>query len=765
MMSIRFIVPAMLIVLTGARVSGQVPVGKWRTHLPYHSANIVMVTSDKVFCSSTGGLFTYGLEDNSIEKLSKTDGLSDNGIEAMCWSEADGAAVLAYDNANLDILRGNQIINISDIMKKQIPGDKTVYGIYFREGKAYLSCGFGIVVLDLQKLEITETYYIGDNGEHLKINQITSDDTFFYAATDQGVRRAEIDNPFLIDFNSWELVGGLTDPLGSYPGVASMNGRLFVVYAGPEEEQIYYSDGPYSTFLPLEAMDCNELRKSSDHLLFSGESGVKIMDGDFNFVDQYDEGRPRSAILDREGVLWIADNGRGLVRVDPQGSERVIIPDGPLSSVTFDIASQEGIVYTVAGGVTATFNNIFRAGVLQVFREQDWSYNFTQDVRDLVSIAIDPEDPEHLFAASWGYGLVEYRSRQIVEVYNETNSSLQNAVPGQNVIRIGGVVYDDDYNLWMTNTGVSQPLSVLKRDGSWNSYRLNGLLSAYPALGEIIYTRDGHLWGIIPKGNGLFALNMNGTPDDTDDDEYRQVSIVDKNGRVITNDVFALAEDDNGNLWLGTNQGILVIYSPGQLFNNGSVIAQEIVVPRNDGTGLGDPLLQTEKVTCIEVDGANRKWIGTADGGAFLVSENGFEQIYNFNTSNSPLLSNSISAIGVDGVSGEVFFGTDKGIISFRGTATEGATTYENVKVFPNPVRETYEGPIAISGLLAETTVKITDISGNLVNEVESFGGQAIWDGKDFRGNRVSTGVYLVFLANNDRSRLQAHVTKILFIR
>ena len=765
--SIPIVLAIILSVIAHFRLNGQVQVGQWRTHLPYQSANIVMVTSEKAFCSTTGGLFTYNLGDNSVEKLSKTGGLSDNGIEAMRWSAEDGAAVLAYENANLDIIRGNEIINIPDIMKKQLPGDKSVYDIYFLDGKAYLSCGFGIVVLDLEKLEITETYYIGDDGDQLKINQITSDDNWFYAATDQGVRRAPVDHPFLIDFNTWEVMADLPDPSGIFTGAAQLNGRVFIVYRDAEgDETVYYREGTWQELTMLSGLDCNEIRRSGDHLLFSGEDGVKIMSGDFLVVDQYAAGRPLSATLDAEGVLWIADNGRGLVRVPPGGEEQIIKPDGPFSSFAFDIASQNGIVYTVVGGVSATWNNVFRKGILQIFEEEDWRYNYTQEVRDLISIATDPGDPGRLFAASWGYGLVEYRDGKIEEIYNETNSSLQNAVPGQNVVRVGGVVYDDEGNLWMTNTGVAEPVSVFKPDGTWKSFRVEGLLTGFPALGELIHTSAGHLWGIIPKGNGMFALNMNGTPDDTGDDEYHLVSVLDENGRVITNDVFALAEDQNGNLWLGTNQGILVIYSPELLFDGGTVIAQEIVVPRNDGTEYGDPLLETEKVTCIEVDGSNRKWIGTSDGGAFLVSENGMEQIYNFNTGNSPILSNSISDIGIDGVTGEVFFGTDKGIISFRGTATEGAVNYENVKVFPNPVRETYHGPIAISGLMRQTTVKITDISGNLVNELESFGGQAIWDGTDFRGNRVATGVYLLFLANDENRQVtDAHVTKILFIR
>lgn len=750
-------------VILSLPLAGQVGIGEWRTHLPYQNTNRVMVTDDKVFCSSTGGLFYYNLDDNTVETLSKTDGLSDNGVEAMDWNSDEQMAVLAYSNANIDILRGNQIINIPDIMKKPIPGDKSVYDIYFIGEKAYLSCGFGIVVLDLQKFEITETYYIGDNGDQLKVNQVSSDGTWLYAATDEGIRRAELSNPFLIDFNSWELVTNLPDPDGKYSGIAHLNGRIFVVYDNPgeQEDRVYYYDGSWREGPENLHQVYWEIRRSGAHLIFTGEEGIRVMSQDFLVMDNYDEGSPRSAIQDENGALWIADYGRGLVRFE-NNEEQLIRPNGPFSGIAYRMASGGSRLYTVSGGVTATYNNVFRSGILQYFSEEIWRSNIRYNFQDLISVVVDPSDPDHVFAASWGYGLVEYVGGQPQEIYRELNSSLQNARSTGDVVRIGGLAYDSDANLWMTNTGVSEPISVLKNDGTWKSFRADGKLSDFGALGEVLVTGEGHLWGIIPKGGGLFAIDFNGTIEDEEDDDYRLVSVVDENGRIITNEVFSFAEDLNGNIWLGTNQGILVLYSPGRLFSNGELFAREIIVPRDDGTIYGDPLLQTEKVTAIEVDGSNRKWIGTADGGAFLVSENGFQQIYNFNTGNSPILSNSISDICVQGETGEVFFGTEKGIISFKGTATTGAASYADVKVYPNPVRETYNGPIAISGLVAETTVKITDISGNLVNELNSFGGQAIWDGTDFNGNRVATGTYLLFLAN--REATAAHVAKILFI-
>jgi hypothetical protein len=195
---------------------------------------------------------------------------------------------------------------------------------------------------------------------------------------------------------------------------------------------------------------------------------------------------------------------------------------------------------------------------------------------------------------------------------------------------------------------------------------------------------------------------------------------------------------------------------------DGSVYAQEILIPRDDGSGYADPLLGTQVVTAIEVDGANRKWLGTSGGGVYLVSADGLEELEQFNANNSPLLSNVIADICVDGQTGEVFFGTDKGIISYKGEAMEGSSAYSNVVVYPNPVRETYEGPVAIKGLLENTTVKISDMGGNLVFETESLGGQAVWDGTNFNGQRVATGVYMIFLSNTDGSL--SHVTKVLFI-
>jgi hypothetical protein len=740
----------------------QIPMGQWRTHLPYQFCTLSEATAGKVYCSATGGLFSYNLEDNSVEKISKVDGLSDNGVSAMRWASDSETLILAYQNSNIDIIRGETVVNLPDIMKKQIPGDKTIYDIYFIGQKAYLSTGFGIVVLNLVKDEILETYYIGDNGEALKVNQLTSDGTFLYAATDQGIRKALPSDPFLVDYNSWTLVDDIPNFGGAFSNIASFNQALFASYDDPADvqDEVYYNTGSsWNSYTAFTGKTCHEILNQGAILSVVGDSLVDLISPDFLVVRQFTVTQPRSASIDENGDIWIASFGGGLV-TDQGGGQWSIRPNGPSSISVFDMEASQNILYAVQGGVTAIWGNRFRSASLQTFAEQQWTTRSNWEDRDLITLALDPADPTHVYAGSWGWGLVEF-TQQGIQRYNETNSSLQTIIPGK-YVRIGGVAFDQDGNLWMTNSNVPEPISVLKPDGNWKSFRVNNLLSDYNTLGKILVSQAGHIWAIVPRGNGLFAMDNNYTVDDTSDDLYRKVSVEDRFGKVITNDVRSMAEDQNGNLWLGTNQGILVMYSPYRLFTDGELFAQPILIPRNDGSGLADPLLGTQIVTTIEVDGANRKWLGTAGGGVYLVSEDGVNQIHQFNSMNSPLLSDNIIDICVDGVSGEVFFGTDKGIISFKGDALSGSDVYNNVVVYPNPVRETYEGPVAIKGLVAQTNVKITDMGGNLVFETESLGGQAIWDGTNFRGERVATGVYMIYLASPDGSF--SHVSKLLFI-
>jgi len=293
----------------------------------------------------------------------------------------------------------------------------------------------------------------------------------------------------------------------------------------------------------------------------------------------------------------------------------------------------------------------------------------------------------------------------------------------------------------MSNGYSSEPVVVLSAEGNWVSHETSSIGGpGSNLLGRFVINQSDHKWFIRERGGGILVYDDNATPEDHSDDQAKTINTNIGSGNLPTNDVYSIAEDLNGEIWVGTQEGICVFYSPGAVFSNGNFDAQRILLEQDGNIQI---LLETEAVLSIAVDGANRKWLGTQSSGVFLMSSDGTKEIHHFTSENSPLPSNTVQSIAVDGESGEVFFGTELGLVSFRGTATDGLSTNQCYKVFPNPVRENYEGPIAITGLVRNTNVKITDLVGNLVFETTSEGGQAIWDGRNTKGERVSTGVYL----------------------
>jgi ligand-binding sensor domain-containing protein len=364
----------------------------------------------------------------------------------------------------------------------------------------------------------------------------------------------------------------------------------------------------------------------------------------------------------------------------------------------------------------------------------------------------DPENKNHLFVSTWGWGLLEYENNVLVKQYTETNSPLQTIIAGQPYVRICGLALDKSKNLWITQTEVPGSIKVLKPDGNWI---VNPVTIDAPTIGDIIITKTGHKWIVLPRGHGLFILDDNNTPDIFTDDRYKKMLVEDKDNKVISS-VYCIAEDLDGSVWVGTDQGPLIYYNP-------DINAFRIKIPRNDGSGLADYMLGTEIITSIVVDGANRKWLGTFSSGAYLLSPDGTIMVKNHNEQNSPILSNSIVSMAIDNKSGDVWFGTSKGIQSVRGDATKGEEKFTNVFTFPNPVREDFTGNVTITGLMRDSQISITDVSGNLVYETVSDGGQATWDLKTYNGRHVATGVYLVFCASPDGSK--SFVTKMLVIR
>jgi hypothetical protein len=278
---------------------------------------------------------------------------------------------------------------------------------------------------------------------------------------------------------------------------------------------------------------------------------------------------------------------------------------------------------------------------------------------------------------------------------------------------------------------------VLKPDGTWRSF---DEVCGFEILMDVVVDGSGYKWiRVGDAGAGLLLFDEGDMEDDTDD---RCQFFSSGNSNLQTNDVTSLAVDLDGDVWVGTTAGIVIFECGSNAFDDECNGSRRIVIGED-----GNPayLFETERIEAIEVDGANRKWVGTSTG-VYLLSDNGEDELLYFNEDNSPLLDNTIYDIACNQQTGEVFFATNKGIVSYQSDAVEGGRTHqESFEVFPNPVRPEYDGPITIRGFSRDATVKITDVSGKLVYETTALGGQVIWDGKDYNGRRASTGVYLVF--------------------
>ena len=394
---------------------------------------------------------------------------------------------------------------------------------------------------------------------------------------------------------------------------------------------------------------------------------------------------------------------------------------------------------------------------------------------DFVDILAHPQNKSHFFVASYGLGLYEFRDDRLIRHYNAENSGVETLFPNSSdpteyylYNRVDGLCYDKSGNLWFLNRGTNT-VKYLDSNGNFHTMNYKEINEANTPQDIIIDKRNANLkWVLSPRhvnsnSTSVFVFNDNGTLTDLSDDQTRLfLSFYDQDGNHLNPTNFrCMAQDNNGVMWIGTSSGPILLENSSRIFNP-EYRATRIKIPRNDGTNLADYLLESEQINAIAIDGGNRKWIGTETSGVFLISEDGLETIHHFRAENSPLLSNTIQSIGINEQTGEVFFGTANGLISYQSDATTGNDKFKNVHAFPNPVRPDYHGMITITGLMDDSIVKITDLNANVVFGTTSNGGTATWDGTRKGGKRVATGVYLVMCFSKDGK--QKATTKILFI-
>jgi hypothetical protein len=745
-------------------LEAQTPVGSWSDHLTYNTAKSIAVGSGQVYASTGSSIIVYDKEFAELKKMSRINDLTETGINTIAWSEENKTLIIAYSSTNIDLVKNSIIYNIPDIDRKYFPGKKEINRIRTSGKYAFLACSFGIVVVDLTKREIYDTWKPGSGSNAAEVWDISFGNGKIYAATVNGVYSADISNPGLSFFGNWTLVNNLPDPSGKYTSLILSGNRLFVNLSSPlfGGDKVYLADGGSSLISFIPGVYNTSFDPAKEGFTISSQASIRYYNNSGSLqktISNYGWGKVNisQGVTDNNDI-WIADISSGLVRGENMSVFSALTLPGPASNNSYNITSYNGKTVICGGGADISWNNQGRPLQVSLHENNNWISYPSETIIDAMRALVDPGNNNHVFVSTWGGGLLEYKNDLLVKQYIESNSPLQTIIPGKAYVRICGLAMDKFRNLWITQSEVPGSIKVLKPDGSWI---VNPVTIDAPTIGDIIIAKNGYKWIILPRGHGLFILDDNNTPEVFTDDRYKKL-LVKNEKNVIVSIIYSIAEDLDGNIWVGTDQGPLVYYNPEKVFET-DLNASRIMIPRNDGSGFADPLLETEMITSISVDGANRKWLGTNNSGAYLLSPDGTIQLRNYNEINSPIFSNSIISLAVDNKTGDVWFGTSKGIQSVRGDATTGGESFTKVYTFPNPVREDFTGNVTITGLMRDTQIRITDISGNLVYETVSDGGQATWDLKTYNGKRVATGVYLVFCASSDGS--QSTVTKMLVIK
>ena len=746
-----------------------VSIGHWRTHLPYQKVIGVEPVGNKIYAATEYELFYYDTEDNSINIINRVNGLSDVGINSISYNESQRKLFVAYTNANVDLIdsEGN-VTNMSYIKDKNIVGNKSINHVYFNGDLAYLACGFGIVVFDLKKEEVKDTYYIGNQGDAVNVTDVTIFNGRIYACTDDGVYYAPQNALNLANYSVWTFDRTLIHPHLAYTEMEVFNGRLYLNYdGGYDADTLFVNDGNHWDYYNKhDVKQKYELRGYNDQFVITNRYSVSVFDRSLNEVHNIfsPDGNiePHAAARDNKGNYWIGDSRRGLVMTSDGWNAMDVKPNGPASKNVFELQACGDQVWIATGGHAANWGKRYmKEGVARF--DGSWTIlnsstlpDFTS-YSDFVCTVTDPKNPSVTYVGTWGKGILKFDGNELVEVYNADNSTLEIWVQDPNLINISGLAFDSKGNLWVANTGATKLLSVVERDGTWHSYNLGGNFSAIDISTLLIDDND-YKW-IIRRGGDVIVFNDNGTLDITSDDRAVGLTTAIGNGN-LAGSVNCLALDTDGAVWAGTNNGPCLFTNTKAIFNGGNYDAIQKEVPRNDGTNQFDYLFAGANVLSMaSIPGTSQMWFGLESGAYLMDFETKPKEIHSFNTDNSPLLDNAVTTMAVD-KSGEVFFGTSNGVISYRGKAATPEPEVSDVIAYPNPVRPGYTGFVGIKGLVANSLVRITTVDGAFVTQLLSEGGQAVWDCTTINGEKVTPGVYLIFVSTKDGK--EKFATKIL---
>jgi hypothetical protein len=748
-------------------LQAQIGTGTWRLHVATGRAIDVASSDTYIYTAYENGLMRYDFTSKEKRLYTAINGISDIEISTLFYDSLQEALYIGYVNGNIDKLINDEVINIPSVKLAQIPGSKKINRFYRDITYVYVATDFSVLQLDTEKDEIKETFY--PTGGQYPIVDVTVVSDTIYALTQGKLLFGLKNNPTLPASSAWNLDNRLESlSTFSYSEIEKVGNELYVLYKSSNygEDTVYHlipqgrtvlTNYPYSLEINKLTQHQGKLDVLCDGAILSynqnqvlDESvltfylGIWFKALGMTYVDSY---------------KWVADGNSGLLRIIEDQSYEYISYPGPPNNDYFAMDWKAGKLAVASGRLEFKSPGFLRNGIYS-FEDEKWlSSNPNNisawngiDIHDFIAVAVNPKNTDEIAAATYSAFPVSVVNQKdnTCAVYDENNSTLSTSLAGNGWSLASDLSYDPQGALWVVNGYTERPLHVKDTTGVWYNFDC-GINARNQYTTKLAIDYSNNVW-FATESEGLFGLNYNKTLSNPSDDKLVHVSSSDLNNIDIpSSNITAIAADFDNEIWIGTDAGFAVLYNSNGAFNTaaGQYSPQRIKVLFEGNT---EYVLGSTHITDIEVDGGNRKWIATASSGLVLLSADGSEIITQFTKENSPLISNNIYDLKLNHDTGELFIITDLGLVSYRTDATYEDPTYSDVKVFPNPVRPNYEGPITIQGIRYDSDIKVTDVAGNIVFQTTSNGGTATWNGRTLDGQKAAAGVYLIWTATNSGS-------------
>lgn len=734
----------------------------------------VVDMGDEVYYLVSGSLYRFDKSTKENESLNRANYLNDVVISNIYYNDYRGYLMVVYDNSNIDIITSEgDIINLPEIKAASLTQSKTINDVNFTpEGRVYLATDFGYVVLNDKKWEVLESRFFGQ-----KVNSVAEVGDYMLVSQGTDLRYGKVGKHY-------ETIGSMPKVKGS---VNNDSGRLRTL---TDSKLLICTGWTFTANITID--EAGELTLSiaesqpyktdnlqatpSGYLLncFSNNCSLTLDATGSNFTKVEAENQMYSAYKGGDGTLWaVGDNGLHQATDKANFYKPTALSFVTPFHLTYNNAQR--LLY-----VTSTGSNAFISEQNLPTGVNTFDGITVKDVTPMPTIenggsfypVFSASEENTYFMGNWWNGIHKVTGGKVVNNYNWENSPMEHALGGYYCSPI--IALDKAGNLWAAQSSAPAGKSffVLPQAkqaqkavtaSDWITVNVPGASPSKFSVLTMLRSSNVKVFSDGTFGGSLFFINDGGAPSaNPTTKSYSSGSLFDQDGNIVNwNNIYTLTEDQNGNVWMGTNDGVLV-FNPADAFKSDFRL-HHIKVPRNDGTNLADYLLNGIAVSHIAVDASNRKWICTNGSGLFLVSADGTTVISQFNTDNSPLLSDVVYRVCPDPYSNAVYVTTSNGMMIYRTNSTPGENSFSNVVAYPNPVRPDYYGLITITGLMENSLVKIADASGNVVKQLKSVGGECTWDGTVDGAERVKSGVYFVFASQADGS--EAAVTKILIVR